>query len=186
MIRERKLIKKIKEKADKSAANELITMYYAEVYIYVFKQTEDKEMAMDLTQEIFISMLKSIRSYEENKASFKTWLYKICGNKIVDYYRSKYYKYSTIVEDIENFNLYDSNNIELNLELKEDTRKVLDIVNKFDSNTQQIFRLKFFGEMTFIEIAKVLEISESTVKTRYYSAIRKIKKILEGGENGQK
>ena len=61
---------------------------------------------------------------------------------------------------------------------------ILAIVNRFNAHTQQIFRLKVFGEMTFAEISSLLDISESTAKTRYYSAIKKIKKILEVDDNG--
>nr|WP_307905889.1 RNA polymerase sigma factor [Clostridium botulinum] len=93
MNNETKLIKQIKTKGNRKAANELITRYYKEIYAYVYKQTMDKEMSMDLTQEIFINMLKSINTYDDKKASFRTWLYKISTYKIIDYYRSKHYKY---------------------------------------------------------------------------------------------
>ncbi|KEH92214.1 hypothetical protein Z962_12295, partial [Clostridium botulinum C/D str. BKT12695] len=51
-------------------------------------------------------------------------------------------------------------------------------VDNFDEMLQQIFRLKLFAEYTFLEISKILEMPESTVKTKYYSIIRKIKKYV--------
>lgn len=179
MINEKKLIKLIRNKGDKIAAEEIINYYYKEIYINVFKQINDREIAKDLTQEIFISALKSIGNYEEKKSSFKTWIYKIASNKVIDYYRSKYYKYTTIVEEIEGYDFISSHNIENEFQTKEDVELVMDIVKTLSSNIQQIFRLKVFGDMTFCEIGKLLDISESTVKTRYYSAVRKIKKIVE-------
>lgn len=179
MIKEKKLIKLVKEKGDKLAAEEIINFYYESIYINVFKQINDREIAKDLTQEIFISVLKSIGNYEEKKSSFKTWIYKIASNKVVDYYRSKYYRYTTIVEEIENYDFISSYNIENEFQIKEDAEEVMNIVNRLSANIQQIFRLKVFGDMTFCDIGKLLDISESTVKTRYYSAIRKVKKILE-------
>lgn len=179
-----RLIKKVKEKNDKVAANKLVSIYYKEVYIYVFRQTCDKELSMDLTQDIFISMLKSINSYEESKSLFKTWIYKIASNKIVDYYRSRYYKYSTIIEEIDDYNFHDSYNTELNFIAKENVKEIMEVVNRFEANLQQIFRLKVFGEMTFSEISKVLEVPESTVKTRYYSMTNKIKNILKESKDG--
>lgn len=179
MIKEKKLIKLVKEKGDKSAAEEIINFYYESIYINVFKQIADREIAKDLTQEIFISVLKSIGNYEEKKSSFKTWIYKIASNKVVDYYRSKYYKYTTIVEEIENYDFMSSYNIENEFQIKEDAEEVMNIVNRLSANIQQIFRLKVFGDMTFCDIGKLLDISESTVKTKYYSAIRKVKRVLE-------
>lgn len=169
------LINKIKKMSSKSAANELISKYYKEIYTYTYKQTLDKELSMDLTQEIFISVLKSINNYDESKSSFRTWIYKIATNKLVDYYRSKSYKYKNIVVPIEE-NIIDSKDDFIkNIEHKEDIEKVLGLVNSMKVDLQEIFRLKIFSDYTFTQIATMLKIPESTVKTKYYSIIKKIK-----------
>ena len=160
-------------------------MYYKDIFTYVFRQTQNEELSKYLTQEIFIAMLKSIDRFDDKKASFKTWLYKIASNKIIDSYRSTYYKYVTVVEEVYEDTLVNESGLEESLELKEDINEILDIVKTFNTNYQQIFRLKVFGDMTFSDIGSLLEMSESTVKTRYYSTIRKIKKLLVVKNNGQ-
>ena len=176
MDKEKRLIRQIKNKSSRTAANELVSSYYKKIYTYVYKQTIDKELAMDLTQEVFISMLKTINNYDETKASFSTWLYKIATYRIVDYYRSKYYKYNNLVEPIDEHIVYDNYDMETVIENKEDIKRIIDVVNKMDTVYQQIFRLKLFTEYTFLEISIILQIPESTVKTKYYSVIKKIKK----------
>lgn len=180
MISEKKLIKLVVN-GDKVAAGELINIYYKSIYTYVFNQTKDRELSKDLTQEIFISILKSITNYEGKKSSFKNWIYKIASNKIVDYYRSKYYKYTIIALEIENYDFKSSHNVEYEFEIKENEEEIITVVNRLPSNIQEIFRLKVFGEMTFNEISNLLDIPESTVKTRYYSSVKKIRKLLEEG-----
>lgn len=179
MDRDIRLIKKIKKKSDRIAANELISKYYKEIYSYVYKQTVNKELSMDLTQEIFISMLKSINSYDEKKASFKTWLYKIATYKLIDYYRSKYYKYNAIAVSMDNFIIYDKEDVEVAIENKEDVERIMNIVNRLGVVDQQVFRLKIFADYTFLEISNALEIPESTAKTKYYSILKKIRKDFE-------
>ncbi|MGG5461290.1 RNA polymerase sigma factor [Clostridium sp. B9] len=169
----------LKNKGDKKAAGILVKLYYKEIFSYVFKQTRNEELSKDLTQEIFISMLKSIGGFNEERASFRTWIYKIASNKIIDNYRSTYYKYSTIVDELDEGLIGEDNGIEEGFELKERVNEVMDIVNTLNANLQQIFRLKIFGDMTFSEIGVLLELSESTVKTRYYATVRKIKALLE-------
>lgn len=176
---ERYLIKRIKEKSDKDAANKLINKYYKNIYLYVFKQVNNKEVSMDLTQEIFISMLKSIDGYEEKKSAFKTWIYKIASNKVIDYYRSKHYRYSTLTIELENVDTIALHNIEESFLIKESANEIIEIINRFEWDIQQILRLKIFGDMTFKEISTVLEIKESTAKTKYYSSIKKIRNMLE-------
>lgn len=176
-----KLIKQIKRKASKTAANDLVLKYYKEIYFYVYKQTFDKELSMDLTQEIFISMLQTIKTYDEKKASFRTWLYKIATYRLVDYYRSKFYKYNKKAVPIEDLTISDGTDVVIMAENRQDAEKILDMVNRFDASIQQIFRLKIFADYTFLEISRILEIPESTVKTRYYSTIKKIRKEFEEG-----
>ncbi|WP_331679218.1 MULTISPECIES: RNA polymerase sigma factor [Clostridia] len=184
-MNEKRLIKLVKNKGNKSAAGDLVQLYYKDIFTYVFRQTQNEELSKDLTQEIFIAMLKSIDRFDDKKASFKTWLYKIASNKIIDSYRSTYYKYVTVVEEVYEDTLVNESGLEESLELKEDINEILDIVKTFNTNYQQIFRLKVFGDMTFSDIGSLLEMSESTVKTRYYSTIRKIKKLLVVKNNGQ-
>ena len=171
---DKKLIKQI-EKGNKSAANELISIYYKEIYTYVYKQTIDKELSMDLTQDIFIGMLKSLGNFNDKKASFKTWLYKIATYKIVDYYRSKNYKLSKSSISFDDTQIFDDRDIMTKIMYKQDLQKIMGIVNILATPTQQVFRLKIFQEYTFQEISNILLIPESTVKTKYYSAINKIK-----------
>ena len=183
-INEKKLIKLIKHKNNKSAASELIQIYYKDIFLYVYKQTQNEELSKDLTQDIFISMLKSIYSFDERKASFRTWLYKIASNKIIDTYRSTYYKYVTLVDEYDELITPYDNSFEDLFEIKEDANRTLDILKTFNTNIQQIVRLKIFGDMTFSEIGAVLELPESTIKTRYYTAVKNIRKMREVKKNG--
>ncbi|WP_274854191.1 RNA polymerase sigma factor [Bacillus methanolicus] len=65
MNKEKKWIKLIQKKSDEKAVNELVSFYYQSIYAFVYKQTLNKELSMDLTQEIFISMLQSIQNFDE-------------------------------------------------------------------------------------------------------------------------
>ncbi|MDM0588901.1 sigma-70 family RNA polymerase sigma factor [Clostridium perfringens] len=185
-INEKKLITLVKKNNDKKAAGEIVKFYYKKIFAYVFRQTSNEELSKDLTQEIFISMLKSLGGFDDEKASFRTWLYKIASNKIIDNYRSTYYKYVTVVDEFEEGLVGYKNDLEESFQLKEDAKEILEIINTLNTSIQQILRLKIFGGMTFLEIASLIDMSESTVKTKYYSSIKKIKKILEVKKNEQR
>ena len=83
---ELKLIDIIQKKSNREATNTIIKGYYKEIHMYIFKQLSDKEISLDITQEVFINMIKSIDTYDKKKCSFRAWLYKIASNKIIDYY----------------------------------------------------------------------------------------------------
>ncbi len=179
MNHEKKWIKKVQRNGDEASANRLVSKYYKEMYAFVYKQTLDAELSLDLTQELFITVLKSIHHYDAQKAAFRTWLYKVASNRLIDYYRSKSYRYTTLTEQIEDDSFEDGMDVEVTLEYKEDYERVASLVNDLNVNVQQIVRLKLFGEYTFQEIAELEKLAESTVKSRYYTALKRIRKGME-------
>ena len=65
MQTDNQLIRRIKKKQDKKAADELIRRYYREIYAFTYRQTGERELALDLTQEIFITVLQGIYAFDE-------------------------------------------------------------------------------------------------------------------------
>ena len=81
---EQKWIRAIQRHGSREAAEHLIGVYYDEIYRFVYRQTGSREDALDLTQSIFIAALRSLPGYRAVKASFRTWLYRIAANKVID------------------------------------------------------------------------------------------------------
>ena len=84
MEQEQKCIRAIQRRNSHDAAEQLIQSYYDEIYRFVCRQTGSKEDDMDLTQSIFIAVLRVLPGYRVERASFRTWLYRIAANKIID------------------------------------------------------------------------------------------------------
>ncbi|MFS0575555.1 RNA polymerase sigma factor [Sporosarcina sp. 179-K 3D1 HS] len=140
MDKEKRWIRQIQEKGSESAANALVMKYYNEMYAFCYKQTLDADLAMDMTQEIFISVLQSIHNYDKVKASFRTWLYKLASNRLVDYYRPKSYRYAQMEQSIDDYDFEDDYDLTNSPEYKEDYQKVGALINELDARSQQIIR----------------------------------------------
>lgn len=168
---ENKLIRKIQIAGNREAADELIRKYFDDIYVYVYRQTSDKHTAMNLTQNIFVAVLQSIASYNAKKASFRTWLYRIATNKIIDFFRSQATEKKHVLS-IEGMDIPDEVEFTRQIEIKVLLSNVQTYVNSLEMNLQQIFRLKFYGEYTFGQIATLLGMPESTVKSKYYRLLK--------------
>ncbi|SHI23059.1 RNA polymerase sigma-70 factor, ECF subfamily [Sporobacter termitidis DSM 10068] len=177
MDEEHRLIRRIQKTGSAADADTLIRKYYDEIYVYAYRQTSDKETAMDLTQDIFVSVLKSIGRYDGSLSSFRTWLYRVATNKAIDRLRSRQIK--NVPLDVDALDAPDESAFARQMEIRDMTRRLQSYVGTMDTDTQQIFRLKFFGEYTFSQIAEVLSIPESTVKTKYYRMLKSIKKEFD-------
>lgn len=177
-IQETKWIRRIKLFGSSKDADALVRFYYDEIYSFVVKQISDNELAYDLTQEIFISMLHSIASYQEKLASFRTWLYRIATNKIIDF-RRKVLQNTISLEELDETEIVDyvsRIDYEHNIIQAEFLRKIEHYISGFQTDVQQIFRLHIYGEQTFQEIASLTEMPEASVKSKYYRLIKQIRR----------
>lgn len=176
MDNEYRLIRKIQRHADRASADELVRAYYDEIYRYLRKQISDGDTALDLTQEVFISILKSIRRYDPKKgASFRTWVYKIATDKTIDYFRSRTSE-RTETFPIDEVELADETDFTRHFENQDFAERICSFVNTLPPDTQKIFRLHIFGGYTFAEIAKQMQLPESSVKTKYYRLLNTLRK----------
>lgn len=176
--RERKWIHRIKLFGSSKDADSLVRLYYDEIYIFVAKQIGDCELAYDLTQEIFISMLHSIGSYQERLSSFRTWLYRIATNKVIDFKRKTAVDTISLEElsEAETKDYIVKIDYENNMDQAELLRKIECYVSGFQTDVQQIFRLHIYLGQTFQEIAVLTEMPESSVKSKYFRLLKQIRR----------
>jgi RNA polymerase sigma-70 factor (ECF subfamily) len=172
-----RLIKLIRRNGQRAAADELVRRYYDEILGFVRRQIADADTAIDLTQEIFISMLRTIGYYDPRRgAGFRTWLYRIATNKVVDYFRSRSFKRAALTIPLEEVEPIDASDFTKRLEHRDFAERVCAFVGSLPPDTQKIFRLHVFGDYTFAEIARITELPEGSVKSRYYRLVNLLRK----------
>lgn len=84
MGEEQKWIRDIQRRGSRQAADKLVRAYYDEIYRFAYRQLGHKEDALDLTQNIFLAVLRALPTFDGRKASFRTWLYRIAAHKAID------------------------------------------------------------------------------------------------------
>lgn len=174
---ELRLIKRIQRHGDCDAADELIRLYYDAIHGFVKKQIRDADFALDLTQEIFISCLRTIAYYDPKKdASFKTWLYRIASNKVADYYRSRSFKETSKTLPIDEVETACESDFALKFENSDFAERVCAYVGGLPPDVQKVFMLHIFGEQPFKQIAETLGLPEGSVKSKYYRLMGLLRK----------
>ncbi|ERJ11999.1 RNA polymerase sigma factor [Haloplasma contractile] len=174
------LVVRIQKKQDQSAANKLVKYYYNQIFAFMYKQINDEHQSQDLTQEVFIKILKAINKYDSKKASFRTYLYRVAKNHITNYFKSKLHK-TRVVEDEYNpeqdFTPYDLD-IEGQMVINEQSEVMKTLILKLPEDQQQVIRLRYYAELSLKEIASVQEVSLSTVKSRLYQSQEKLRVMM--------
>lgn len=179
MVSDEQLIHEIK-KGNTASIDVLVKRYYKNVYNFIYRNVYYKVTASDLTQEVFIKFMKNIHRYSE-EGSFKSWLLTIASNQCKDYFRSKEAKMELMSVPLEenDFNVEYGTSLPSELIRKEKRMHIIQAMQQLPYEQHEVINLRFFQEMKMNEIAKITNVSESTVKSRLYRGIQKLEGLLE-------
>ena len=171
---------------DKEAYSELIRMHQRTVEKFAFQCGVQIQDIPDVKQEVFIKLYRFLHQFQKDR--FTTWLYKIILNTARDYYR----KESKEVEKERRVQTFDTNQSVKSPEAKvlvfEEDRALHQAIQQLDENYRFPIILFYFHDLSYEQIAEVLNISISNVKVRMLRAKGQLKILLDqdwGAENGQ-
>ncbi len=173
VIEDKELVKEVKA-GSVSAFQTLYMRHLDAIYRYFFYQTKNKFLAEDLGQDVFIRIWKAIDHYDEKKGSFKSWMYRIAHNLLIDHYRGK--KSLTLKEGIEAS--YTEDWLE-KLDKSEKIQKIKGELGNLPDDYREVVVLRFFEDMTVEEVATIMEKSEENVRVIQHRAIRKLKEKIK-------
>lgn len=159
--------------------NSLTTLYgelQPKLYSFFYMKTGSKELAEDLTQEVFYEALKSYRTFKSN-SSLKTWVFSIANNLLKKHYRKK--KYSKALEDKLTMDTKVHESMEDSVIKKDNRLQLLKAINTLDDLTKEIVLLRIYGELSFKEIGITLNKSENYARVIFHRGKLKIQKELE-------
>jgi RNA polymerase sigma-70 factor (ECF subfamily) len=160
---------------------ELFERYSPAVFGYLHRMSEDRHIAEDLTSETFYRAMRAIDGFRGD-ASMKTWLLRIARNLYLN--RKRRDGHSQSLDDLEDRGVRtaarepDPETRYIREEESERTRRAF---RALDEDDRSILLLAAEDELSCREIAEVLEISLSAVKTRLFRARRKLAGLLEKG-----
>jgi RNA polymerase sigma-70 factor (ECF subfamily) len=166
---------------DPVAFGELYAKYAGLILRYLYVRVRDQEGAQDLTQEVFVRVIKGIGGFEyRGEKSFLGWLYTIANNVLIGQARRKRAVSTPLDENIE---LVDPRGQDEVLSIY-DRVALQQAISQLTQDQQQVLTLKFFADMTNGEIATAIGRSEGAVKALQHRALQSLQQIMEreGGE----
>lgn len=160
---------------NKQAWVSLLKRYEKPIYNYGIRMTGKREDALDLMQEVFISVYRNLASYR-NEGSFKSWLFRIAHYRCIEFYRRK--RPMDGLDDIPEIESEDVG-VDKQLVSASDNKQLVNAMQQLPLAQKSVIELKFFGQFTFEEIAELTGMSVNTAKSRMYGALEKLKTLME-------
>mgnify|MGYP000847702290 CR=1 FL=1 len=155
----------------------LMRRFGKQVVKLAYYHLRDRHLAEDIAQEVFCRVYQNLDTFRHD-SSYYTWIYRITVNLCRDYIRSAY---SRRVFTLDNAKHLESGEDPIDrllerIEGGEVFQKVMDLPIKY----RMVTVLYYFEEMSTVEISRILDIGESTVRTRLCRARKMLKDVLSG------
>ncbi|PID70283.1 hypothetical protein CSB37_02765 [bacterium DOLZORAL124_38_8] len=159
----------------------LYEAHFESVYKFVYYKTMHKETAEDITSQTFLKALDKIGSFNAKQSMFKTWLFTIARNLIIDFYRTE--KKYTDIDDVWDITLMsqeeDSPAIADFVDQQDSYKSLHQTLNKLDTKTRETLMLRFWHDLSWKEVAELQSDSVSATKMRASRGIKKLGTLMK-------
>lgn len=160
---------------DKEAFGKIYKLFQKRIYRYLNINLQNPDLSEDLCQETFLKMWNSLPTFKKTPTgSLQAYLFMIARNLMIDLSRKKK---EVNIDEIEEPQT--SENLEENLYKEEEKNKLTQAMSKLDELERQILVLRFFEELSFTEVSRVLKMREGALRVRTHRVLKKLKGILE-------
>ena len=154
----------------------IIKKYQEKLYWHIRRMVVNHDDANDVLQNVFIRVWKGLENFRED-AQLYTWLYKIATNECLTFLDQKKRKSSVSFDQVETVlsnqikadEHFDANKLEWKLQLA---------IQQLPEKQKIVFNLRYYDEMPYEEMSRVLDTSEGALKASYHHAVKKIEEYI--------
>jgi RNA polymerase sigma-70 factor (ECF subfamily) len=158
---------------DPNSFSELVNLHQLFLYNLALRAVSNPQEAQDISQETFIRAWRSIKKFRL-ESSFRTWLYRILMNLCYDRYPRLQRDYKSLSIE-EEFDLPDPNRMDQNVDRKELCIFVHEHLQSLPEIYRLVLSMRFQQELSYQEIAEIMDMPIGTVKTTIYRAKAQLK-----------
>ena len=163
-------------KGSNEAFSKLIDLYASRCYGYFYRLCGNREISNDLLSELFLKIVKKIGSFKGG--SFESWLFTTASNIFRDYLRQEYRRKKILEIESKKMRINHAITTKDN-EMSDDLQLGL---KRLDPETAELLMLRFYGELSFKEIADMRSQPIGTVLSKVHRGLKKLKEIMENNE----
>jgi RNA polymerase sigma-70 factor (ECF subfamily) len=160
-------------KKDPKQFEALYKKYYEQIFRYIHQRMDDKEMAFDITSQVFLKAMINLPKYKYKGVPFSSWLYRIAMSEV---YQSFKDKKSTRTVNVDTSNVEDIIDEVEQDNTGEMKQALVEVIGDLPEIELQIIEMRYFEKRSYREIGDILGMTENNAKVRAYRIVEKLKK----------
>ena len=154
----------------------IIKKYQEKLYWHIRRMVVEHEDANDILQNMFIKVWKGLENFREDSQLY-TWMYRIATNECLTFIEQQKKK-KTISLSNEETGLSNQLKAEKNFDINKAEWKLQMAMQQLPEKQKAVFNLRYYDEMPYDEMSRVLETSEGALKASYHHAVKKIEDYI--------
>lgn len=176
-IEDNELLIMFREPASREKAyTSIIKKYQERLYWHVRRMVVGHEDANDVLQNVFIRVWNGLENFRED-AKLYTWLYRVATNECLTFLDQQKRKATVSFDDSEE-GLGNQIKADKDFDPKQIEWKLQLAIQKLPEKQRIVFNLRYYDEMPYEEMSRVLQTSEGALKASYHHAVKKIEDYL--------
>lgn len=187
---EEKLLMKRVLAGEKEAFAEVYDFYVVRIFRFVYLKTNSKEVAEDITSEVFMKCWRHIKALQEklkegisDAETIGPLLYTIARNTVIDYYRKKNENHVGISDEMKEKIADRRQNVAEKLIIKQEVEFLISVIKELRDEYQEVLLLKFVEDLPNGEISQITGKSEGSTRVLIHRALKSLEKALNTKEN---
>ncbi|MBC7689463.1 MAG: sigma-70 family RNA polymerase sigma factor [Aquabacterium sp.] len=176
-LEDKDLLLQFKEPATKERAfTAIIKKYQEKLYWHIRRMVVEHEDANDVLQNMFIKVWNALDKFREDSQLY-TWMYRIATNESLTFLEQQK-KRSTVSFSNEDNGLSNRLRADKNFDINKAEWKLQLAMQQLPDKQRAVFNLRYYDEMPYEEMSRVLETSEGALKASYHHAVKKIEDYI--------
>lgn len=176
-LTDEELLYRFREPATKEQGfTAIIQKYQEKLYWHIRRMVIDHDDTNDVLQNVFIKVWKGLENFREDSRLY-TWLYRIATNECLSFLEQQKRRSAVSLSDVEDGlsqqvkadSHFDAGKLEWKLQLA---------IQQLPEKQRLVFNLRYYDEMPYEEMSRVLDTSEGALKASYHHAAKKIEAFL--------
>lgn len=168
------------QKTRESAFTDIIKKYQEKLYWHIRRMVVGHDDANDVLQNVFIKVWKALDGFREDSQLY-TWLYRIATNESLTFLEQQKRKGSVSFDDVES-GLSNKIKADDGFDAKKLEWKLQLAIQQLPEKQRLVFNLRYYDEMPYEQMSRVLETSEGALKASYHHAAKKIEEFIRNSD----
>ena len=153
----------------------LYEKYHEQIFRYIYQRMDDKELAFDVTSQVFLKAMNNLHKYEYRGVPFGSWLYRIAKSELYQAFRDRSSKRAINIETVHLATFMDVFEDEEN---EMNKKRLLKAISELKESDIQLIEMRFFEQRAFKEMGEILAITENNAKVKTFRALDKLKQLF--------